>query len=164
FATGLPAYVLIKVFAPGFFARKDTKTPVKVAVVGLLSNLAIMAMLIWSLGHVGIALATAGAAWINGGILCYILIKRGHFKPDARLRHRLVRILLASALMAVALWAASWAMARYVPDTKLFEALALGGMVVLGLAVYAIAGQVLGAFNLADIRAMVRRRAPKKGT
>ncbi|MBT6512940.1 MAG: murein biosynthesis integral membrane protein MurJ, partial [Rhodospirillaceae bacterium] len=164
FATGLPAYVLIKVFAPGFFARKDTKTPVKVAVVGLLSNLAIMAMLIWSLGHVGIALATAGAAWINGGILCYILIKRGHFKPDARLRHRLVRILLASALMAVALWAASWAMARYVPDTKLFEALALGGMVVLGLAVYAIAGQVLGAFNLADIRAMVRRRAPTKGT
>jgi len=162
FAIGLPAYVLIKVFAPGFFARKDTKTPVKVAVVGLVSNLAIMAALIWSLGHVGIALATAGAAWINGGILCYILIKRGHFNPDERLKQRLPRVLFASALMALALWAAYWAATRFVPDGSLFQALALGGMVVLGLAVYAIAGQLLGAFNFAEFKDMMRRRSPQK--
>ncbi len=162
FATGLPAYVLIKVFAPGFFARKDTKTPVKVAVVGLLSNLGIMLTLIWSLGHVGIALATAGSAWINGGILCYILIKRGHFSPDERLKRRLPRILFASALMALALWAGNWAAVRYAPDGFVFQALALSGLVALGLAVYAVAGQLLGAFNFADLKDMMRKRALRK--
>jgi putative peptidoglycan lipid II flippase len=162
FAIGLPAYVLIKVFAPGFFARKDTKTPVKVAVVGLLSNLAIMLTLIWSMGHVGIALATAGAAWINGGILCYILIKRGHFTPDERLKRRLPRIFLASLAMAVVLVAADVAVTRYVPDGLVFQASALGAMVVLGLAVYGLAGQLLGAFNFADIKAMLRKRQLRK--
>ncbi len=161
FAFGLPAYVLIKVFAPGFFARKDTRTPVKVAVVGLLSNLAIMAALIWSLGHVGIALATAGAAWINGGILCYILISRGHFSPDERLKRRLPRIVAASLVMAVVLLVANRAVIRYVPDVFVFQACALAAMVALGLAVYALAGQLLGAFNFADLRNILRRRAAR---
>ncbi|MBN33553.1 MAG: murein biosynthesis integral membrane protein MurJ [Rhodospirillaceae bacterium] len=163
FAVGLPAYVLIKVFAPGFFARKDTKTPVKVAVVGLLSNLAIMLTLIWSLGHVGIALATAGAAWINGGILCFILIRRGHFAPDDRLKHRLPRILFASAAMAAVLWLGVWAREQWLPEGFVADALGLAALVALGLAIYALAGQVLGAFRLGDIRTMMRRQPAASG-
>jgi hypothetical protein len=64
--------------------------------------------------------------------------------------------------MAVALWISSWAAVRYVPDGTLFQALALGGMVTAGLAVYAVAGQLLGAFNLADLKDMMRKRALKK--
>ena len=88
--------------------------------MGLLSNLGIMMLLIWSLGHVAIALATAGAAWINGGILCYILIKRGHFSPtnvsNAAATHS-----LCFGLMAVALWIGNWAAVRFVPKASWFR-------------------------------------------
>ena len=59
YALGLPAYVLVKVLTPGFFAREDTRTPVKIAIVCLISNVVIALALIWWLAHVGIALATA---------------------------------------------------------------------------------------------------------
>ncbi|MBC6438968.1 MAG: murein biosynthesis integral membrane protein MurJ [Rhodospirillales bacterium] len=157
FAIGLPAYVLIKVFAPVFFARKDTKTPVKTAIVGLLSNLAIMLALIWSLGHVGIALATASAAWINAGLLFVILVRRGHFMPDARLRRRLPRIFFASAAMAVVLCLVLIAEARWWPAGALAEVAALALMIALGLGAYTLAGQAIGAFRLAEVRAIMRR-------
>ncbi len=159
FATGLPAYVLIKVFAPGFFARKDTGTPVKTAVVALASNIVIMLSLIWSLGHVGIALATAGAAWINAGLLYAILVRRGHFAPDARLLRRLPRVLLASAAMALALRLALAAQERWPPPGDAAEAASLAATVALGLGTYALAGQLLGAFRLSEIGAMMRRQA-----
>ena len=69
YAAGLPAYVLIKVLAPGFFAREDTRTPVKVALGCLAANLVLVLILMWPLAHVGIALATALSAWLNAGLL-----------------------------------------------------------------------------------------------
>lgn len=158
FSLGLPAYVLIKVLAPGFFARKDTATPVRIAVVGLASNIVIMLSLIRSLGHVGIALATAGAAWINAGLLFAILARRGHFAPDARLLRRLPRILLATAAMALALRLALDAHERWLPSGDLAEIAGLAALVTLGLGIYALAGQLLGAFRLSEIAAALRRR------
>ncbi len=85
YAAGLPAYVLIKVLAPGFFAREDTKTPVKVALVCLAANLVLVVTLMWPLAHVGIALATALSAWLNAGLLAWLLRRDGLLQPDARL-------------------------------------------------------------------------------
>ena len=158
FAVGLPAYVLIKVFAPGFFARQDTRTPVKIAAVGLVTNIALNLVFIWYLAHVGIALATALAAWVNGGLLCWVLIRRGHFHPDARLKRRLPRILLASGVMTVALWLMSWAMQADRLQGGLEEGAALAAFVLGGGAVYALAGHLLGAFSLREIKAMMTRR------
>src|SRR3546814_12735082 len=62
---GLPAYVLVKVLTPGFYARKDTKTPVKTAVVVLVVNVALNFILIAYFGVVGLAIATAIFAWLN---------------------------------------------------------------------------------------------------
>ena len=74
---GLPAYVLVKVLAPCFFAREDTATPVKIAVVALAANIALILALIGTLEHVGIALATALGAWLNAGLLGWRLHRLG---------------------------------------------------------------------------------------
>lgn len=69
FVLGVPAYVLIKVLSPGFYARQDTRTPVRVALFSMLFNLIGNLILIWPLGHVGVAAATAFSAWVNVLIL-----------------------------------------------------------------------------------------------
>src|SRR5215472_14760382 len=84
YAAGLPAFVLVKVLAPAFFARQDTATPVKVAVVAMASNLCLTLVLMQFLAHVGIALATTVAGWINALSLLFLLIRRGYFRFDAR--------------------------------------------------------------------------------
>lgn len=82
FAIGLPAFVLVKVLSPGFFAREDTKTPVWCAGAGMVVNIVLNLILMQFLGHVGIALATGLAAWVNGGALAVILHRRGHLEAD----------------------------------------------------------------------------------
>ena len=106
YATGLPAFVLIKVLTPSFFARQDTSTPVKIAVACVFINLVLNLTLMQILAHVGIALATSISAWINVCLLVFFLYLRGQFKIDKRLRQKGLRIIFASLGMAFALWAA----------------------------------------------------------
>ena len=77
FALGLPAYVLIKALTPGFFARQDTATPVKVAAGAMVLNVLFAIILMQFLAHVGIALATALSAWLNAAALGWLLRRRG---------------------------------------------------------------------------------------
>ncbi|MEP4887126.1 MAG: murein biosynthesis integral membrane protein MurJ, partial [Alphaproteobacteria bacterium] len=111
FALGLPAYVLIKALVPGFFAREDTVTPVKIAALALVVNVALALSLMPSFAHVGIALATAASAWLNAGLLAALLYRRKLLEPDRRLVMRLGRISFAAMLMAVALWLLAGALA-----------------------------------------------------
>lgn len=104
FAGGLPAYVLIKALAPGFFSRQDTATPVKISIAAMIVNVVLNLVLMKPLGHVGIALATAVSAWLNAGLLTRVLMQRGHFVADARLIKRFPRVLLASFMMGGVLW------------------------------------------------------------
>ena len=106
FAFALPAYVLNKTLTPGFFGRHDTATPVKVAAAAFIVNLAASLALIQFYGHVGIALASTLSAWLNAGMLFVILYRRGHIKPDVRLKKRIPRLMLAAAVMGGAVWAA----------------------------------------------------------
>lgn len=166
FAVGLPAFVLVKVLAPGFFAREDTKTPVWCAAWAMAVNIGLNLILMQVLGHIGIALATGIAAWVNGLALGVILYRRGQFVPDARLKSRLPRIAGASATMAGAVWAADrWV----VPELPLH---ALGGDLpaIATLAVLLAVGGIsfvgaafgLGATSITDIKSMIRpRRTPE---
>lgn len=158
FAAGLPAFVLIKAFQPGFFARRDTRTPVKVAVVCVAANLAFNLALMPVLAHVGIALATTLAAWLNAGLLAWLLVRRGHFRPDARLRQRALRIASAVAAMAVAVAAATRGLDPWLTAGTATGALALAAVIVVGLAVYGIAGTLLGAARPAELLGAMRRR------
>jgi putative peptidoglycan lipid II flippase len=158
FATGLPAYVLLKVFAPGFFARSDTTTPVVHAAVAMVANVALALILIDGLGHVGIALATAIAAWINAGLLAYSLRKRGQLTLDTRLRHRLPRIVGASLLMAAVLWGLAQLLAAPLAGGEGPRIAALAALVAAGLASFAVFAHVSGAARLQEMRGLARPR------
>ncbi len=157
FALGLPAYVLIKALAPGFFAREDTATPVKIAALALVVNVALALALMPTLAHVGIALATAASAWINAGLLATLLYRRGLFEPDRRLMTRLLRMLIAALLMAGVLWLIAGALASPLAQSDLPGVAALVSLVVAGMAVYGALAQLLKATSLAEMRLMIRR-------
>ncbi|MEQ9329291.1 MAG: lipid II flippase MurJ, partial [Rhodospirillales bacterium] len=159
FADGLPAYVLIKVLAPGFFAREDTKTPVRIAIVALIVNVALNLALMKPLGHVGIALATAISAWLNVILLGVTLRRRGALTLDARLLSRLPRILLATACMAGALWQADIWLGALTDGGKAERAAGLVLLVGAGIAIYFLLAQLLGAARVAEIRASLRRQS-----
>jgi putative peptidoglycan lipid II flippase len=153
YALGLPAYVLIKVLAPGFFAREDTRTPVKIAVVCLTANVVVVLALIVPLQHVGIALATVLSSWLNAGLLGFILYRRGLFDLDDRLRYRLPRILAAGLAMAAVVWGVMPAMADLMP---MAPALAL--TIMIGTIAFFAIAQAVGAFEFGDVKALLRRR------
>src|SRR5690606_29491012 len=100
FALGLPAFVLVKVLAPAFYAREDTATPVKVAALCVVINVVLNLVLMGPFLHVGVAMATVVSSWVNALFLGAILWRRGDLVPDARLSRRLPRMLLACAGLA----------------------------------------------------------------
>ncbi|MGD8557158.1 MAG: murein biosynthesis integral membrane protein MurJ [Chromatiales bacterium] len=104
YAFGLLPFLLVKVFAPGFYARQDTKTPVRIAVIAILVNVAISLLLFKPLGHVGLALATTAMAVVNAGLLFTQIRKVGVYMPPAGWRSVLFKTLLASAVMGAALF------------------------------------------------------------
>lgn len=160
FALGLPAFVLVKVLAPGFFAREDVVAPVKIAGIAVAANIALSAALLVPLQHVGLALATSAASWLNAVLLALVLRRRGQFGIDGRLRRRLVRIALATAVMTAALLAGIAALEPTLGGTVTERALALALLVVAGMLTYAVAALALGAVQIAEIRgALARRRA-----
>jgi len=157
FSIGLPAYVLIKVLTPGFHARGDTRTPMRIALVAIAANLVGNLTLIWPFGHVGIALATALSAWLNVALLWWFLRKRGDFRIDAGLARAVPRMMLAGGLMALAL--ALFA-GPLMPLTQggLFErVLALGLLIGGGVIVYFGSGLALGAYSPRQLIASFRR-------
>jgi putative peptidoglycan lipid II flippase len=158
YAAGLPAYVLIKVLAPGFYAREDTTTPVRIAVACVALNTLAALALMGVLGHVGIALATALSAWVNCALLARGLAARGALGPDARLRRAARGSALASAVMALSVYAAMRAglsPAGEAGGVARWASLAL--LVAGGAGLYALVGAALGAFRPREVLALLRR-------
>ncbi len=158
YALGLPAFVLVKVLAPGFFARGDTSTPVRIGLVTLALNFALNLALMVPLQHVGPPLATSLAAIFNTATLAVLLRRRSFLRMDARLRRRLPRIGLAAAAMAVTLWLVRARLFDPATTPHGLRWAALAGLIGLGLAAYAIAGLALGAFDGREILGKLRRR------
>jgi len=167
FATGLPAYVLIKALVPGFFARKDTATPVKISILAMIVNVVLNILLMGPLGHVGIAAATAASAWLNAGLLWKVLARRGHLVTDKRLRIRMPRVILAAAVMGAVLWAALGVLtitvgplfgtAGTAAGAEMPRALALAGLIVLGAATFVALTLASGGAALADLKSLRTR-------
>jgi putative peptidoglycan lipid II flippase len=155
--SGLPAYVLVKVLTPAFFARHDTRTPVRIAGLSMAVNVVLNLALVGWLGYLGMALSTAVSAWLNVVLLAVRLKQRGYFSMDRRLRSRLPRILLASLVMAAALVGGARLSAPVLAAPGL-RFLALGGLVGLGLASFGVAAVATGATRPAELKALLRRR------
>ena len=157
FAVGLPAYVLVKILATGFFAREDTATPVRIAVVAMAVNIIASLLLIGPLGPAGVALATAIAAWLNTAALMVVLMRRGGLVIDARLRRRGARVLLASAVLGLVLWGLTDITAAPLEGPAFERGWALAALIGAGLAVYAVAALGLGAAQISDLKAQLRK-------
>ncbi|MDJ0949988.1 MAG: murein biosynthesis integral membrane protein MurJ [Alphaproteobacteria bacterium] len=158
FAAGLPAYVLIKVLNPGFFAREDTRTPVIYAAIGVVLNIALSLILFRPLAHVGIAVATAVAAWVNAGLLGMTLVRRGHLHGDSRLFRRLPRIVLAAAVMAGLLLPLQAVLAGPLAADVLQRAGAMAVLVVFGVVVFAVCALAVKAADLGELRASLSKQ------
>jgi len=158
FSIGLPSYILVKVLTPGFYARQDTKTPVRYAMISMVVNLVGNLALIVPLRHMGPPLATAIASTVNVAMLYRTLVARGHFTADARLRRRAPRLLLAALAMGVVLWFGQGLLMPYVHGTWPVRFAALAVLVSAGMVVYGLATLVMGAFSKDDIAFLLRRR------
>ena len=162
YAVGLPAHVLVKVFAPGYFAREDTVSPVRIAIGCMIGNavLAVAFMLAlrpYDLGHLGIALATSITGWINALMLSRGLAKRGHFHLDARAKKRLWPMAFASFAMAAVLLLLAWGLASWLSGPEHLRIGALAILVVAGVTVYGLAAQLFGAMDLRELKTLLRR-------
>jgi putative peptidoglycan lipid II flippase len=155
---GLPAYVLVKVLTPGFYARRDTATPVKIAVVVLIANVILNFALIPPFGIGGLAAAVALSSWLNCTMLYVLLHRRGHFRVERWLASRLARQLLAAGAMAIALLAIRHALSGWFDGSFVQRIAGVGAIVGGGLAVYFPLVWVLGGTDKDELKALVRRR------
>lgn len=159
FAIGLPAFVLTKIFSPGFFAREDTKTPMYYALTGVGLNILGAILLFPLMGHVGIALATTAASWVNVLLLGFTLRARGHFTAERQLTRSMMRIVLASLVMGAVLAGLEYLFRDWFSrDTTLLARLAvMAGMIGVGAIVYFSLAWATGALRISDFHRMVRR-------
>jgi putative peptidoglycan lipid II flippase len=166
FALGLPAFVMIKVFSPAFFAREDTKTPMRIAGLSLTLNTIgsvglffLFRHLGW-MPHVGIAVATTFGGWLNALLLWRALNQRGYFEADTRLRRSLPMVLVSSGLMGLVLAVGAKFAEVYLLTSNLTSVrfAALLAVLLTAGAAYFIAAFATGAVTRGQLMSAVRRR------
>lgn len=157
--TGLPAFVMVKVLTPGFFARRDTRTPVLTALASLVINVTLNLLLIPRMGVAGLALASGLAAWANCAMLYVVLHRRGHFHLEADLIARIARILLSAAAMGATIhflapYGADWF------KGGVFERVgSVAALVGTGAVVYFGLAWLTGAIDRSKINLLTRKTA-----
>ncbi len=159
---GLPAYVIVKILNPGFFAREDTRTPVWTALASLLFNIAVNLYVVDRYGIVGLAGATAASATLNCVLLYAILHHRGWFHFTAKLAGRIARQLIATAAMGAVLW---WLVPQFTPaySGPWFDRVwSLSLLVGAGLIVFFGVAFAVGALDKALIAQLRRKRPDRK--
>jgi putative peptidoglycan lipid II flippase len=138
YSVGLLAFMFIKILAPGFYARQDTKTPVKIGVITLVANMLLMLALIYPLKHAGLALATSLAAWLNAGLLYWRLRRDDVFHPRAGWWLYLLRLALAGIAMAGVLWWLAGSAEHWYQWSAISRVEHLALLILAGLATYVL--------------------------
>jgi putative peptidoglycan lipid II flippase len=149
YSVGLLGLILVKVLAPGFYARQNIKTPVKVALVALVATQAMNFVFIWPFQHAGLALAIGLGACLNAGLLYYKLRQHEIYSPQPGWGVFALKIATAIAVMGACLWFAAGDAILWLAITPLARVLRLTGVVTLGVAAYFGTLWLLG-FRLRD--------------
>jgi putative peptidoglycan lipid II flippase len=146
YAAGLPAFIAVKVLAPGFYARQDTKTPVKIAIIAMVSNMGLNLFFVGSLlaidfkgPHTGLALASSAAAYINAGLLYRMLRKHDVYRPEQGWGRVILAVGFSGAAMVLALLWQFGDVAGWVQARAALRATHLCLLIGLGMVVYAAA-------------------------
>jgi putative peptidoglycan lipid II flippase len=155
FAVGLPGYVLIKVLQPGFFARENTKSPMWMAGVTVLVNIFFSLGLFPFFGHVGIAIATSIAAWVNV-ILLWVGL-RGFVTLERENWRRLGGMVIASVVMAVALLLAKSLMSSWLEAEEFLRKTGATAILIgFGATVYGLGVFLLKVTSLSELKSAFR--------
>ncbi len=157
YAFGLPAYVLAKALTPGYFARKDTKTPVRFAIIALVVNTVLNLVLIQFMAHVGLAAATAIAAWLNVFLLYRGLRSQNHIYLTRQTVIRSMKFTLSAVLMAAGLYFCLEYTSSYFLSDGPLRLVALSGLVLVGCSIYFAAVSLIGGISLHEIKAYIKR-------
>lgn len=165
YGLGTPAFVLARVLSPVFFARSDTRAPMRFAIVSMVVNIVLGIGLFYVIGFEGIAAATAIASWVNVAQMVWTLNRRGDWTPSPAAVGKLVRVLIASTLMGLALYAAHFYRPQLEGLLGDFRLPGLGAKEIVILLV-CLAGASLypplllasGGVTIPEIRAALRRR------
>ena len=144
FSLGLVGYVLVKVLAPGFYARQDTRTPVRVGVIAMIVNVLVSLALVVPMAHVGLALAPSIAAIVNAWLLLRILRREAIYRPLAGWGGFALRIGVASAVMGGVLWWGVGEATTWITATALERIGRLAFWIVAGALLYFLGILLLG--------------------
>lgn len=157
YGLGLPAFVIQKILQPLYFAREDTRTPFRYAVVAMIVNALVAIGLAPLIGWIAAAIATSLAAWVMVALLAIGARPMGDVaRFDARFHGRIWRIILASLGMGVVLWGAMVVMTPFFALAG-WRYLALLGLIMIGMISYFGIGQVIGAFRLGEFKRAFQR-------
>ena len=166
YGLGLPGFVMIKALNPGFFAREDTKTPMRIIMLSVVIN-CVLAVSLFPLFHErGIATAETVSGWLTALLLFVTLVRRGHWPLEKALAWRVVRLLIATAVMAVSLeYASGYFADRLASSAGLLEqVLTLGLLVVIAMVVYFSVAFLIGGADLGMLRRNMKRRPRAEAT
>lgn len=144
FAIGITPFMLVKILVAGFYAKQDMRTPVRIGVIAMLTNIALNASLIWSFAHMGIALSTSFAAIVNAGFLFFFLRKKQLYSPRDGWKFFTLRLVLANATLAVWLWYSTENINIWITQTSMWRiehlAFLLGSSSIIYLLILWITG------------------------
>jgi len=155
YAVGLIPFVLIRSAVATFYARKDTATPVKAALIGIAVNVLLKLALVGSMAQIGLALATAVGQWINLLLVVAFAVRRDFLEFDGSFKSALLKFAVAGIVLAAALWGTSHLAAGWMSHLPSFRSEAkLLLLIVVGTIVYA--ASIVGMFGVRWLRGLVR--------
>ena len=150
--------MLVKVLTPAFYARKDVKTPVRIAMtvlgLGVVANFALIPVM----GIYALATVTSASAWINFALLFGILYYRGHFRMPAWLVGRVAKQLIAAIAMAAALYGVKLGLGDMFFGNPVEKFLSVGALVGIGALVYFVVAWAIGGIDREAILILLRRK------
>ena len=159
YAPGLVGYSAVKIASPTFYALKDSRTPVTISITAIMLNVVLNVTLVRVLGYAGLALGTGLAALVNAGLLFWFLRKRLNGLDGRRVSTSLIKILIASMVMAIAAWGMEYGLSEVWPGEDVFHRFVrVMSAVGTGLATLAISAKLLrlGEFERAFGRVLSR--------
>lgn len=141
---GIPAFMMVKILASGFYARQDIKTPVRIGVIAMVANTVMCAMFVYPLAHAGLTLASALAGYVNCGALLFLLIRRGIYKPILGWGKFMLQLLFANSVMSAYLYFASGTVAYWLSLSLLMRLSILLAHVFAALVIYLLSLRLCG--------------------
>ena len=158
FALGLPAYIIIKILVTCFFAREDTKTPLYISSISVISNIVLSLVLIQSMREMGIATATAISAWINAGLLYLILQLQSKIILDSLFFKNTIKIIVATIIIAfVASYLSKTLFIEMNEISMLIKIIYLIGIIVICKIIYLGLIIVLKVLSFNDLKGYIKK-------